>query len=58
MTDEAKMKRLEYQRAYRERNREKVREYQRAWHKANPEKASEYQERHWIKVAEGANEQK
>ena len=58
ITDEGKMKRAEYQRAYRERNRERINAKHREWHKANPEKAMEYQERHWIKVAEGANEQK
>ena len=56
ITDEARKKRLEYQRAYRERNREKIKAYQREWHKANPEKNKEYQERHWNKLAEGANQ--
>ena len=56
ITDEAKKKRLEYQRAYRERNREKIKAYQRDWHKANPEKNKEYVERHWNKLAEGANQ--
>ena len=56
ITDEAKKKRLEYQRAYRERNREKIKAYQRDWHKANPEKNKEYVERHWNKVAEGAKQ--
>ena len=56
ITDEAKMKRVEYQRAYRERNRERINAKHRDWHKANPEKAMEYQERHWNKVAEGAKQ--
>ena len=56
ITDEAKKKRLEYQRAYRERNRERIKAYQRDWHKANPEKNKEYVERHWNKVAEGAKQ--
>ena len=57
ITDEAKMKRTEYQRAYRERNRERINATHREWRRANPEKAMEYQERYWQKkVAEGANQ--
>ena len=56
ITDEAKKKRAEYQKAYREKNRERIRIKNREWHQANPEKNMEYQERHWNKVAEGANQ--
>ena len=49
ITDEAKMKRLEYQRAYRERNRERINAKHREWRKANPEKNIEYIQRYWNK---------
>lgn len=49
LTDEAKKKRLEYQRVYREKNRERINAKHREWRKANPEKVIDYQERHWNK---------
>lgn len=56
ITDEAKRKRAEYQKAYREKNRDRIRIKNREWHQANPDKNKEYQERYWNKQAEGANQ--
>lgn len=49
ITDEAKKKRAEYQRAYRERNRERINAKNREWHKNNPDKNKEYIQRYWNK---------
>ena len=40
-------KRAEYQRQYREANREKVAEYQRQYYEANREKVAEYQRQYY-----------
>ena len=49
ITDEAKKKRAEYQREYRNRNRERIRIKNREWHQANPEKNKSYIEKYWNK---------
>ena len=49
ITDEAKKKRAEYQREYRNRNRERINAKNREWHKNNPDKNKEYIQRYWNK---------
>ena len=49
ITDEAKKKRAEYNREYRNRNRERINAKNREWHKANPEKNKSYIEKYWNK---------
>ena len=49
ITDEARAKQREYQRVYRERNRERINAKHREWRKANPEKNKEYIQRYWNK---------
>lgn len=51
MDDAARQARAEYQREYREKNRERINEKRRAYAKAHPDKIREYQERHWKKKA-------
>jgi len=41
-----------YKRAWREKNRKKVREYARDWARKNPEKVRENQIRYWNRRAE------
>jgi len=51
MTATAQATKAEYQRQYRQRNRERLNEYRKAWNKANPEKVKQYQENYWNKKA-------
>ena len=51
MTDEAKKARLEYERQYRAKNREKLNQYRRDWNRRNPERLKTYKERYWDKKA-------
>lgn len=54
MTEDAKKKRLEYQRAYRAKNRERLNEYRKAWGKNNPDKVKQYTSNYWERKAAGA----
>lgn len=54
MTETAKKARAEYQKAYREKNRERLNKYRRNWNKENPDKIQKYQETYWNKKAEEA----
>lgn len=56
LTDEARAKQREYQRAYRDRNRERINAKHREWRKANPDKNKSYIENYWNKKVM-ANEQ-
>lgn len=49
LTDEARKKRAEYNREYRNRNRERINAKNREWHKNNPDKNKEYIQRYWNK---------
>lgn len=49
MTEEIRRKRNEYNRAYREKNRERINAYQRKWQKDNPDKVRRYAENYWAK---------
>lgn len=51
MNEEAQNAQREYQRAYREANRERINEAAREWRKKNPEKIKLYRERYWLKKA-------
>lgn len=51
MSLEAIERRREYQRNYRERNRESILAYQRDYYKKHPEKRKEYNNRYWEKQA-------
>lgn len=51
MSDEAKKARNEYQKKWREKNRERLREYHKKWRKENKEKVNEAINRYWEKRA-------
>jgi len=51
MTDEGKIKKAEYARQYREKNRERLNQYRREWNKKNKDKVKAYQENYWDKKA-------
>lgn len=53
MNEEARKARLEYARAYREKNRERLNEYRREWNYKNPDKLRKYQETYWDRKARG-----
>lgn len=52
MTEEAKVARREYQRKYRQKNREDIREYTRAYYVVNKDKRKEALDRYWNKKGE------
>jgi hypothetical protein len=52
---DAKEARREWERAYRQKNAERVKEYQKKWRKAHPEKQREYLTRYWIRKAAKMN---
>jgi hypothetical protein len=47
LSQEALEKKREYQRNWREKNREHVNSYMKQWVKKNPEKVRKNQERYW-----------
>lgn len=49
MTPEAKEKRKEYYRQWREAHKEELRIKKREWQRANKDKVREYQARYWEK---------
>lgn len=51
MTEAAKAARREYQRAWREKNRDHVRQYDKMWRESNPDKTKRYRDNHWERVA-------
>ena len=51
MTEEARRRRAEYQRAYREKNRDKLNAYRREWRKKNPEKVKKQIQDYWERKA-------
>lgn len=51
MTENAKLKRREYQRKYYKENREHIRENQNKWRSENKDKIKEYAISYWEKVA-------
>lgn len=51
MTEEAKLKKAAYEKAYREKNRERLREYRRQWGRDNPDKVKEYNKTYWERKA-------
>lgn len=54
MTEEAKLKKAAYEKAYREKNRERLREYRRQWGRDNPDKVKEYNKTYWERKAAAA----
>ena len=42
---------MEYEKEYRQKNREKLKAYRREWNRENPEKLKAYRERYWNKKA-------
>jgi len=52
LSNEAKKKRAEYMRKYRERNKEHIRQYNAEWRKNNPDKVRAAQNRYWERLAE------
>ncbi|HHB2062801.1 TPA: hypothetical protein ACOQ5G_005731 [Bacillus cereus] len=46
----------EYQRQWREKNRERCNAYMNKWRKENPEKVKGYMDAHWEKKAAAVNE--
>lgn len=51
MDDEARRARLEYERAYRKKNRERLNEYRRQWNREHPDKVRSYRESYWKRKA-------
>lgn len=51
MEDIAKKAKKEYQRTWREKNKEHIKDYKKRWSKENPEKIKTYQDRYWLKRA-------
>ena len=51
MTEAAKQARREYQRRWREKNRERIRQYDREWTKNNPDKVKAAQARFYERQA-------
>ena len=54
LSEQARAARNAYKKAWRERNKEKIKAYQKQWHEANPEKRAEYEARHWERIAQEA----
>ncbi len=54
MTVEALEARREYQRAYRDRNRDRINSQRRDWNARNQDRLREYQKRYWEKVAKAS----
>ena len=54
LSEQARAARNTYKRAWREKNKEKIKAYQKQWHKANPGKKAEYEARHWERIAQEA----
>ncbi|MBC9707242.1 MAG: hypothetical protein H9W81_20420 [Enterococcus sp.] len=46
---EAREARLEYLKAWRKKNKKRIKEYQKQWQGENPKKLKEYQKRYWEK---------
>ena len=63
MIDSEKLKELaqqqkrEYERRYREENRERLKEYQKQWRLNNPGKTEQYRDTYWEKKALAAIEE-
>ena len=51
MDANAKKLRLEYQRKYQEKNRDRLNEYQREYRAKHPEKVKQYNESYWDRKA-------
>jgi hypothetical protein len=56
LTDEAKQKKREYMRRWREKNREQYNAKRREWAKNNPERVKQHQENYWKKKVEEENQ--
>lgn len=52
MTEEARNKRCEYQKKYRQTHREQVNAYRRKYYEENKEKVLAWQAKYWAKVAQ------
>lgn len=52
MTENALKQRREYQRKYRQKNKDAINKRQNEWRKANKEKVKEYNKRYWENVAD------
>lgn len=52
LSDEARKAKNAYQKAYRERNIERIREYEKEWRHKNPDRVRATMERYWQKKAE------
>ena len=57
MSEEAKRARREYNRKWREKNRERYNEYQKRWRKKNKDRIKEYQRKYWEKKAKEESQQ-
>lgn len=57
MTEDAIKQRREYQRKYRELNKESINKRQNEWRKANRDKVKEYNKNYWENLARKYREQ-
>ena len=51
LSEEAKKKRKEYKRQWREKNKNHISEYAKQWREKNPDKIQEYEKRFWERKA-------
>jgi hypothetical protein len=57
MSDNAIKQRREYQRKYREQNKEAINQRHKAWRENNKDKIKEYNKTYWEKIAKKMQEQ-
>lgn len=56
MNEQAKQLRREYNRKYRELNKEQINKRQNEWRRANKDKVKEYSKNYWTKKAQKLQE--